>query len=185
MISVKPPDKPIESQADSPQPRPTEDSALEELKPERPLSTGSGRPLKTPAASDLNNASSLLQKACYDLSENDEVLHAYRKVVVPKLKEDGLIDSDNSRLDIQQATEWLKSRVDLPKGKEVLNNIVTALSSFVQVLSPAASVEPHIALVCTGLSIILLVSLFIIACALMLTLLIAIVECHRTARDFI
>jgi hypothetical protein len=115
--------------------------------------------------SDLDSASSLLKKACENLSKDENVLHKYTKVVLPKL-EAGLAGDDNSSLDIEKTTKWLESRAESPKGKEVLNNIATALSSFQQVLSPAASIEPHIALVCTGLSIIMLVCLSLCSAAL-------------------
>jgi hypothetical protein len=176
LMSRKPSNKRIENQADnqiavpkaqvpaSPS-HPVEDSVLEESKTKRPILNGSQLPQKTSAASDLDSASSLLKKACKDLSKNEDVLHKYTKVVLPKL-EAGLVGDDNSSLDIEKTTKWLESRAESPKGKEVLNNIATFLSSSLQVLSPAASIEPHIALVCTGLSIIMLVCLSLCSVAL-------------------
>src|SRR5271170_945911 len=173
LMSRKPSSNRIETQADnqiavpkaqvpaSPS-HPVEDSVLEESKTKRPILNGSQ---KTPAASDLDSASSLLKKACEDLSKNEDVQHKYTKVVLPKL-EAGLVGDDNSSLNIEKTTKWLESRVELPKGKEVLNNITTVVSSSLQVLSPAASIEPHIALVCTGLSIIMLVCLSLCSIAL-------------------
>lgn len=171
------------AQAPASSSHPIEDSVLEEPKPKRPVLTGSEPPQKTPAASDLDSASSLLKTACRNLSEDKEVLHKYGKVVLPKLKEEGFVDDDNSSLDIEQTAELLKLRAKSPKGKEVLNNVAKALSFSLQLLSPAASIEPHIALVCTGLSIIMLACLFIVfCCALMLTRIIAIVQRRPAAK---
>jgi hypothetical protein len=194
LMSRKPSNKRIENQADNQiavpkaqvpasSSHPVEDSIFAEPKTKRPVLNGAEPPRKTAAASDLDSASSLLKKACRNLSEDEEVLHKYRKVVVPKLEENGLIDDDNSSLDIEQTVELLKSRTKSPKGKEILNNVSKALSSSLQLLSPAASIEPHIALVCTGLSIIMLVCLFImLRCALMLTRIIAIVQRRPAAK---
>ena len=194
LFSRKPSNKRTENQADNQiaapkaqvpasSSHPVEDSVFEEPKTKRPVLNEAEPPQKTAAASDLDSASSLLKEACRNLSKDEEVLHKYRKEVVPKLKENGLVDDDNSSLDIGQTTELLKSRTKSPKGKEILNNVSKALSSSLQLLSPAASIEPHIALVCTGLSIIMLVCLFImLRCALMLTRIIAIVQRRPAAK---
>jgi hypothetical protein len=180
-MSRKPSNKRIEAQADNQtadskvqvptsSSYPVEDPALRDPKTKRLILNEIQPPQKTPLASDLDSASSLLKKACQSLSEDEEVLNKYRKEVVPALKKYGLEVDVNSSVDIKHTTELLKSRVDSPKGKEVLNNIAKALSTSLQLLSPAASIEPHVALVCTGLSIIMLVCLSIIlSFALILT----------------
>jgi hypothetical protein len=129
-----------------------------------------GPPQKTPA-SDLDSASSLLKKACQDLSKDKNILRKYREKVIPELKKQGLVvEDDHSHLDIGHTMELLKSQIDSPKRKEVLDNVEKALSTTLQLLSPVASIEPHVALVCTGLSIIMLVYLFIkLSCAIILT----------------
>jgi hypothetical protein len=168
LTGQKPSNKPVESHEDTPVAVPkvegpaSSSPPIENLVLEQPETTtrssNNFEPSQKTPAVDLDSASSLLEEACQNLLKDEQILRKYREKVVPELKTQGLVVIDeNSRLDIGQTEKLLKSRIDSAKQKEVLNNIAKALSTTLNVLSPVASIEPHIALVCTGLSIIMLV----------------------------